>query len=479
MEKIKGFLLINDSKIFNSNEKMDVINPSNEKIIARVPIADIEQIETAAKSAYESFLHWSEEEPKIRSKILNNIAEKVRKESNRISRILTLEQGKPLKEAKSEVNTAAEIIDFYAEESKRIKGINYWINSNSIKSQVIYQPIGVIGAITPFNYPVILTAFKVAPALAVGNTVIVKPSSLTPLSVCEFLNCFLETGLPKGSISCLIGPGKKIINYLMENAFIKKISFTGSTATGRKIMSLAGNYLKKLTFELGGNSPVVVFKDVDLEKAVSDIVYRTFRNMGQVCNSINRIYVEDSILKDFVKLFISKTKGLNIDDGIRNPEADLGPMVSMEAIKKTEDHIADAIEKGASLEYGGKKPKKFKKGFFFEPTVITNVNHQMKVMNEETFGPIAPIMGFKDIDTALKLANDSKYGLVSYVYTKDLSKAIFLSEKLHFGTVNINNIIGAEIGYPYCGWKDSGIGIEVSEHAMYEYLLLKHIRIRL
>jgi len=231
--------------------------------------------------------------------------------------------------------------------------------------------------------------------------------------------------------------------------------------------------------ELGGNSPVLIFRDTDIRKAVVECVYRSFRNMGQVCNSINRIYVEKPILDDFVNFFIKSSKNLVIDDGFKNPDADLGPMVSLEGVRKTEAHIKDALDKGACLKYGGKRPENLRKGFFFEPTVITGVDHQMKIMNEETFGPVAPIMGFEDLEEGIRLANSSPYGLVGYVYTRDLSKAIYVSEKLHFGTVSVNNVAGAEVGYPYGGWKDSGTGIEVSEHALYEYMNLKHIRIKL
>jgi len=377
------------------------------------------------------------------------------------------------------VNTAADNLEFYAEEIKRVKGINYWIDSKNIKSQVIYQPIGVIGAISPFNYPVTLTAFKVAPALAAGNSVIVKPSSLTPRSVIHFLNCIAEAGLPDGALNCITGPGDQIVKYLIESQALGKISFTGSTETGREIMSSAGRYLTKVTLELGGNSPVLVFKDTDIEKAVNECIYRSFRNMGQVCNSINRIYVEKPILDDFVNSFIENSKKMVIGDGFKDPDVDLGPMVSQEGVQKTEAHIKDALDRGANLKYGGKRPGNLKKGFFFEPAVITDVDHQMKIMNEETFGPVAPIMGFEDLEEGIRMANKSPYGLVGYIYTRDLSKAIYVSEKLHFGTVSVNNVAGAEVGYPYGGWKSSGIGIEVSEHALYEYMNLKHIRIKL
>lgn len=481
MEKIEGFLIVNGERIYDTEEKIGILNPATEEEIGKIPIADRELTEKSIIAAQKSFLGWSNKSLKERSEILHRAAKKVRERKEEISKTLTIEQGKPLREARSEVSVSAEILDYYAEEVKRIKGINYWnlADERDLKSQVIYQPIGIIAAMTPFNYPVSLTAFKVAPALAAGNTVIVKPSSITPLSVNLFIDCFLESGLPRGTLNFIAGSGERIIKWLIEDPSIKKISFTGSTDTGRKIMSMAGNYLKKLTLELGGNSPIIVFEDADMDKAVNDCVYRSFRNMGQICNSINRIYVQKKIYKSFIDFFIENTKKLVIGDGLENPDADLGPMASKEGVKKTEEHIKDAIRRGAQLKYGGKVPKKFNKGYFFEPTVITNVNHKMKIMCEETFGPVAPIMEFNNVEDAISLANDSPYGLVSYIYTKDLSKGIYVSEKLEYGTVNINNIAGAVIGYPYGGWKQSGIGIEVSEHALYEYLYLKHIRIKI
>ncbi len=478
MSLIKGFLIINGSKVFDSGDTIPIINPATEEIIGEVPSAGKEHLCSAVKSAHESFSGWAKEKPKTRAKILHKAAEKVREESERISKVLTLEQGKPLKEARGEVSAAADVLDFYAEESLRVRGINYWMDSANIKSQVIYQPLGVVGAVTPFNYPVSLTAFKVAPALAAGNALIVKPSSLTPLSVMYYLNCIVESGLPEGVLNFITGPGPAIVEQFLNDPAIKKISFTGSTENGRKIMSSAGKFLKKVTLELGGNSPALIFKDTDIESAVNDCIYRSFRNMGQVCNSINRIYVEKDIIEEFTEIFIQRTKNLIIGDGIENPDADLGPMISKDGVEKTESHIKDALSKGAVLKYGGKKPSGFNNGFFFEPSVITKTDHSMKIMKEETFGPVAPIMSFKDPDEAIMLANDSDYGLVGYVYTKDLSKAIHISENLQFGTVSINNIIGAEMGYPYSGWKHSGMGVEMSEHAIYEYMNIKHIRIK-
>ncbi len=353
MDVAKGFLIIDGKKIFDSKDMLQVVNPATEEVMGEVPVANSKDIDKTINAASDAFLNWSRKNPRVRSKILHKAADIVRRDVEKIARILTLEQGKPLKEAIGEVKISADILDFYAEELKRVRGINYWMDSDNIKSQVIYQPIGVVAAITPFNYPVTLTAFKVAPALAAGNTVIVKPSSLTPISVIHYLNCIINAGLPDGVLNCLAGPGEQISENFIESPSIKKISFTGSTEIGKKIMSQAGKYIKKITLELGGNSPVLIFKDADIDKAVNECVYRSFRNMGQVCNSINRIYVEKPIIDDFVNSFTDKCGSLVIDDGIKNPDADLGPIVSLDGVRKTEAHIKDALKKGAYLKCGG------------------------------------------------------------------------------------------------------------------------------
>ncbi len=475
MEIIRGFLIINGEKKFESNEELDIENPATEELIGKIPKVNPEDLQRSIEAAKKAFPEWSQKNPSKRCEILKKVAGKIKDRAKEIAEILTLEQGKPFNEALEEILTSANIIDYYAEESKRIKGVNYWINDNNIKSQVIYQPIGIIAAITPFNYPVSLTAFKVGPALAAGNTVIVKPSSKTPLSVNKFLECFLSSDLPGGALNFIVGNG----SMLVKSPHIGKVSFTGSTNTGKEIAASCGNSIKRTTLELGGNCPLIVFADSDIKKAAIDCTYRAFRNMGQVCNSVNRVYIEEPVFNEFKKMFISETKKLVIGNGMENPDADLGPMVSGDEVKKVLEHIEDAKQKGANVEYGGKTPDGFKRGFFLEPTILSNVSHDMKVMKEETFGPVTPLMSFTNTDEVINLANDSSNGLVAYAYTGDYKRAILLAEKLQFGTVGINNVSGAEVGYPYGGWKESGIGVEVSEHALYEYQNLKHIRIKL
>jgi len=462
-----------------SEENFEVINPATSKVIAKVPAGGREDVRKALKAAERVFKEWGNLPPVQRAKFMHKAANSIRKHEEEISRLLTQEQGKPLLEARGEIRGAADAIDYYAEEAHRILGEVIPTNSAKQHSLVIKQPIGVVAAIGPWNYPVSLLIWKLAPALIAGCTVVAKPASYTPLSAIRTFECFVEAGIPVGVLNLVTGPGSIVGDELVKNPAAKKIAFTGETHTGKEIMSKAGTNLKRLSLELGGSCPLIVCEDADLESAVKGGVYRSFRNMGQVCNSINRIYVDKAVASRFIEMFVEETKRLKIGNGLKEPEVDLGPMITDEQRKHTEEHIKDAISKGARVLCGGKEPEgeEFKRGFFFEPTVLTEVNHAMLIMQEETFGPVAPIMVVNDMEEVVKLANDTRYGLVSYVYTKDLKRAISIAESLECGTVDINNVSGGEVPYPYGGWKESGLGLELSHYGLEEYLEVKHIRV--
>ncbi len=462
-----------------SGENFEVIDPATSEVIAKVPAGGREDVQKALEAAEEAFKEWGNLPPLQRAKFIRKAGNLVRKYQEEISRLLTQEQGKPLSEARGEIGGAADAIDYYAEEAHRILGEVIPTNSARRRSLVIKQPIGVVGAIAPWNYPVSLLIWKVAPALIAGCTVVAKPSSSTPLSVIRTFECLAEAGIPAGVLNLVTGSGRVVGDELVKNPIAKKIAFTGETHTGKEIMSKAGANLKRLSLELGGNCPLIVCEDADLESAVKGGVYRSFRNMGQVCNSINRIYVDKAIASRFIEMFVEETRKLSIGNGLKEPEVDLGPMITNEQREHTKEHIKDAMSKRARVLYGGKEPEgdRFKRGFFFEPTVLTNVDHTMLIMQEETFGPVAPIMVVNNVEEAVKLANDTKYGLVSYVYTKDIKRAISTAESLECGTVGINNVSGGEVFYPYGGWKKSGLGLELSHYGLQEYLEIKHIRV--
>ena len=481
-ERIKNdFLMLIDGKWTEScsGETFEVINPATNEIIAEVPKGNGEDVDKALRAADKAFSEWSSLPAIKRAEFLHKTARLIRERAADIARCLTQEQGKPLNEAKGEISSAADTIEYYAQEGYRILGEIIPTSSPKRRSLIIKQPVGVVVAITPWNYPVSLLSWKIGPALIAGCTVVAKPSSLAPLSVIEFIRCFVDASLPAGVLNLVTGPGSTVGGELVQHPLTRLIAFTGATDTGKDIMKKASPGLKRVSLELGGNCPLIVCQDADVDVAVKGGVYRAFRNMGQICNSINRIYVQTSIAGEFIEKFVEATKKLRIGDGLEEPDIDLGPMISAQQREHVKEHIQDAVEKGAKILYGGKEPEgeRYEKGFFFQPTVLIGVNHTMKIMREETFGPVAPIMTFKDIDEAIKLSNDTKYGLVSYVFTKDLKTAFHIAESLQCGIVGINNVSGAEVPYPYGGWKESGMGLELSYYGIEKYLLVKHIRL--
>lgn len=453
-----------------------VQDPATGEFFAEVPKASGKEVDLACKAAADAFTHWSRSLPRKRADILVRAADKLEKKLEEIAEKLTREQGKPLKESRGEVKAAAAALRYFASHLDSPLGEWRAPSRPGTINLVRRYPVGPVGVISPWNYPVLLTAWKVAPAMATGCTVVIKPSSKTPLAVTEFVRCLVEAGVPDGVVNLIHGSGGDVGMTLVRHPLIPKISFTGETETGKVLMREAAQGLKRLTLELGGHCPMIVAADADLEVAVEGGVYRSFRNMGQVCNSINRIYVERVIYKKFVELFIARTAKLTIGPGLEDP--DLGPMIDDEARRRVIAHIEDAVSKGAKIEYGGKVPTGFERGFFLEPTVLVDVKPDMLVMRNETFGPVAPIMPVDSVEEAVQHANGLRYGLVAYVYTRDLALALKLADELEHGTVGINNVIGGEVEHPYTGWKESGLGLELSEHALEEFLLIKHIRIK-
>ncbi len=463
-----------------SRSKMAVVNPATGEAFAEVPRGTKEDVDRALQAAARAFTQWKESLPSERASLLEKARSILLERLPSIARLLTQEQGKPLREAEGELRATAAALAYYARKAEEIKGEILPPRAKGMRNFVLKQPIGPVVAIGPWNYPVLLIAWKVAPALAAGCTLVVKPASQTPLAATEFVRCFADAGAPKGVINLVTGPGRELGEALICHPLTAKVAFTGETETGRQIMRAAADGIKRITLELGGHCPLIVAADADIEAAVEGGVHRAFRNMGQICNSINRLYVEEPVYDGFVEAFVQRTRRLRIANGLEEPDADLGPMIDEAAREKTRRHIQDAVAKGAKILYGGKEPEgeEYRGGYFFEPTVLTDVNHEMIVMTEETFGPVAPIMKVSSLEEAINYANDSIYGLVAYLYTQDLDKGLRAAEALEYGTVGINNVAGGEVEYPYGGWKQSGLGIELSEYGLEEYLLVKHIRIR-
>lgn len=462
-----------------SGKTFEVFDPATSDVVGRAASATAEDVDLAIRAANEAFPTWSRLPASERGKVLKKAASLARERAEELGRLLTLEQGKPLKEAIGEIRAAADALEFFGEQAWRIEGDILPASKAGRRDLVLKQPLGVVVAISPWNYPVLLMSWKLGPALVTGNTVVAKPPTETPLAVGMFSAFIAEAGAPAGVINVLTGRGSAIGPALIQHPLTAKVAITGQTDTGKKVMGLAAPGLKHLSLELGGHTPLIVFSDADLGKAVEGGVLRSFRNMGQICNAVNRIYVHNSILEQYVERFVAATRRLSIDHGLNDP--DLGPMCTRGGLEKTKAHVADAMNKGASVATGGRAPEgeKYARGFFFEPTVLTGVNHEMRVMREETFGPIAPIMGFETVDQAIGYANDSPYGLVAYLYTQDARTMFRVAEELECGTVGVNNVAGGEFPYPYAGWKQSGLGVENSRYALEGYLRLKHVRIDL
>ena len=458
-----------------------VFNPANiDEVVAEVALGTRRDAQEAIEAAYRAFASWARTSPFERAELLKKAATIVMERIEEIARLLTLENGKPLKDSRKEIGFAARVLQYYAEEATRIFG--EWVPtiSPSIRSIVIRQPVGVAGLIVPWNFPVDLLAWKLGPALAAGCTVVIKPSSEAPVAATEFARAVNDAGFPPGVINVVPGRASEVGTELVENPKVAKLAFTGETETGKHILEKAARHLKRVSLELGGNAPAIVCDDAPLEVAIPGCVRRAFSHMGQICISINRVYVLEGVADAFIKGVLEATAKIKIGNGL-NPETDLGPMFREELRQRTKEHIKDALEKGARLLYGGREPEgeEYKKGFFFTPTVLVDVDHRMRIMREETFGPVMPIMVVRSLEEAVSLANDTRYGLAAYVFTKDLSRAIDLTERLEAGgvAVNVNDV--TELQAPFGGWKQSGIGRELSRHALNGYLEYKHIRIGL
>jgi acyl-CoA reductase-like NAD-dependent aldehyde dehydrogenase len=372
-------------------------------------------------------------------------------------------------------------MEYYAEGARRITGEVAPSKSSSSRSLVIRQPVGVVAAIAPWNYPVTLMTWKLAPALAAGCTVVVKPPRNAPLASALVAGIVGEGGFPSGAVNVITGPSTVVGEELVTNPITRMVAFTGSTETGQHLMRAAADDLKKLVLELGGHTPMVIFKDADLERAVADGVKRSFRNMGQICNAVNRIYVEEEIAERYIDRFVELTGELRMGDGLADPEVDLGPMIDQEGVARTHRHVEDAVAKGARVRCGGTRPEapELREGFFYQPTVLTEVNPEMLVMHEESFGPIVGITTFKGVEEAIRLANSTRYGLVTYAYTRDLQSAFRFAEGVRSGSVAINTVSPDSLYAPYPAWKHSGIGLELSHFGLEEYLQVKHILLEL
>ncbi len=473
-------LFINGNSGPSSSQDWDpVLSPATGKSIARVAAASLEDLEAAVQSAKAAFKAWAALPGAEREKIIRKATAYARTQAERIGMLMALEQGKPYAQSKGEVTSSCDLMDYFAAEAVRVEGYINSTEKGNLHSWVTYQPVGVCGFITPWNYPVSLLSWKLGPALSVGCTAVVKPSEVTPLCSLTFCQALVEGGIPPGVINVVMGKST-IGAALVKHPEVLKVAMTGSSQTGKKIMEAAASQLKKVSLELGGHCPAVVCADADLDNAAEIIAYKGFRNMGQSCSTVNRVYVHSSVHDDLVEKIKAKGEKLSIGDGVQEPNCDLGPMATAEALQKVIRHVDDALQKGATLISGGKKPagEQYAHGHYYTPTVLTNVNKNMLMMREETFGPVVPIERFETLDEAIEKANDTDFGLCAYVFTKDFATTMRLSRAIEAGTVCVNNGAVNTPYAPYEGWKDSGFGLELSRKAVYEYLKTKHVKVQ-
>jgi succinate-semialdehyde dehydrogenase/glutarate-semialdehyde dehydrogenase len=458
-----------------------VTNPANGDTITTIAQAATADVQAALQAATDAFPVWSGMSARERAQIMHDAMDIFRRNLDAATRLLTLEHGKPLNDSIKECSYSADVIDFYAEEGRRIEGTHFAGDLGPTHSFVLKQPIGVVAAITPWNFPVDLLAWKLGPGLAAGCTFVIKPPSEAPLAATAFVRAFVEAGIPPGVLNVVTGPGRTVGAELVTNPLSRKIAFTGSTATGLWIAEQAARQLKAVTLELGGSAPFVVCDDADLDIAVPEALRRSYSHTGQICISVNRIFVQRPVYEEFVTRFAEAASKLRVTaDGLAEPDADMGPMINEAGLQTVQQHVADAVERGAAVLTGGKKPDgpQYAKGFFYLPTVLTNVDREMRVMREETFGPVAPVAAFDTLEEGIALANDTPYGLAAYVYTSDLDRAFYAAQHLRAGGVGINVNDITDMRGPFGGMKQSGTGRELGQPGLDSFMEVKHVRYR-
>ena len=478
-------LALNDSELFrqqayiagcwceaDNGKSFPVTNPATGEVLAQVPEMGAVETRRAIEAANAAWPKWRQKTPKERAILLRKWYDLMMANGEDLAKIMRAEQGKPLAESKGEISYAASFIEWFAEEGKRVYGDTIPSPWNDRRLVVIKEPVGVCCAITPWNFPAAMITRKAGPALAAGCTMVVKPAESTPLSAFALAALAERAGIPAGVFSVLTGEPKTIGEEMTSNPGVRKITFTGSTEVGRLLMRQSANTIKKISLELGGNAPLIVFDDADLDAAVEGTIISKFRNTGQTCVCANRVYVQDGVYDAYAERLVAAVKQLKVGNGFE-PGVLQGPLIDEAAVEKAEDHISDAVSKGARVLLGGKRHSL---GYtFFEPTVLAEVTAKMKVAREETFGPVAPLFRFYKDEEAVQLSNDTEFGLASYFFGRDIGRIWRVAEALEYGMVGINTgLISTEVA-PFGGMKQSGLGREGSHFGIDEFLEVKYL----
>mgnify|MGYP001028651783 CR=1 FL=1 len=466
-------MLINGQRVPSvSGETFAVHNPATEEVLAQVPLGTAEDARAAIHAANQAFPSWRKVTAHDRAHFLHEIARRIRERTEELATLLTQEGGKPLTENRDEMGWSAACFDYYAELQRNTRGRVIPSVESSQLAMVLKEPYGVVAAIVPWNYPILLMAWKVAPALAAGNTVIIKPSEMTPLTTLLFAEIFDE--LPPGVVNIITGYGPTVGRELVVSPHTHVIAFTGSFETGREIARLAAERVKKTHLELGGKDAFIVAEDADLDVAVPGVAWAALLNAGQVCTSTERVYVHQSIARTFTDRLVDYVRTLQLGPGL-DPNTDIGPLVGARYRAKVEEHVESARAQGARVLTGGRRPPQFERGYFYEPTVLTELDHSFRIVREETFGPVIPVMTYNTFDEAIALANDSDYGLGANLYTNDPRKVKQYYEEVKAGTCWVNDPLTDNDAGPFGGMKFSGGARELGEEGLEAFLETKHV----
>lgn len=467
---------INGEDVGAELPKIDVINPANGEKVGSVPNGGKAEAKRAIEAAHTAFSSWSRLTAYERSNYLKKLNDLILENQEELAKTMTLEMGKPISQSIGEAVYAATFVEWYAEEAKRIYGETIPSHLTNKRMQVWKKPVGVVGAITPWNFPLAMITRKIAPALAAGCTVVVKPSRESPLTALKFMELVNEAGFPKGVVNIVTGSSSQIVGEMMENPLVRKVTFTGSTEVGKLLIEQSAKNVTKLSLELGGHAPFIVLDDANIDLAVEHAIISKFRNTGQTCVCANRIFVQEKVYDAFVEKFAERVRKLNVGDTF-DKSVDIGPLINESGLEKVAHHVQEAVEKGAQVVTGGNRLAS--KGFYYAPTVIRDVDPSMEIMREETFGPVAPVQKIKTDEEAVALANDTPYGLAAYLFTENVARGIRIIERLDYGIVGWNDGLPSAAQAPFGGMKESGYGREGGREGMEAFLETQYVSIGL